>query len=552
MSPEQASRLSAAEQHEWFRRATSRRSLLRGGAIGAGAALAGPALLAGTADASTKVRAARKGVPHLVTRGDWPRGSSVAPFGRHIAYGSDPTTQISVAWQVAAPVKNPFVRVGPTPWDLSGPIGAEIRSLTTPFSVWDTATNTPVDSVPPAVTAAKGAIEQYYVHATVSHLQPGQTYFYSVGHDGWDFSGDVSTLGTFTTAPRNRDPFRFTAFGDEGVTYDAVGTTTLIRAQNPAFHLHAGDISYAENGGDGLITDAYDPRVWDAFFNQVEPAAAGIPWQIAVGNHEMETWYSPDAYGGQYARWDFPGEHSSATPPTYYSFIYGNVGVVSLDANDVSYEIPANFGYSGGAQVSWLNSTLKALRANKDVDFIVVYFHHCAYSTCSTHGSDGGVDKYFVPLFDQYTVDLVINGHNHIYERTNPLIGGVATQTAAIGAVLNNNPKSGSPAGTTYIVAGAAGKSLYDFDGNSVTPGTIPDSYLGNVNNDSAIPTYINSDTTGGITNVTVDWSETRYTGYCLLVVDSEPGWRPGATSKLKITGLAEDGSVLDYLEIVR
>src|ERR1700722_872891 len=406
MTPEQAQHMSLAEQHEWFRRATSRRSLIRGGAITAGAVLAGPALLSGTADAATKHPAGQH-VPHLVTRSEWPHGSSLAPFGRHIMFGADPATQMSVGWQVAAPVKKPFIKIGSAPWDLSGPIAAEIRPLTTPFSVWDSATSSPVDSVPPAVTASKSAIEQYYVHATVHGLHPGTTYFYSVGHDGWDFSGDVSTLGTFTTAPRDRGKFRFTAFGDEGVSYDAVGTTTLIRTQNPAFHLHAGDISYAEDGGSGLITDGYDPRVWDSWFQQAEPAAGVIPWQVAVGNHEMEPWYSPDGYGGQYARWDFPGEHASSAPPTYYSFVYGNVGVLSLDANDVSFEIPANFGYSGGAQVAWLNTTLKALRANPDVDFIVAYFHHCAYSTCSVHGYDGGVDKYFVPLFDKYTVDLV-------------------------------------------------------------------------------------------------------------------------------------------------
>ena len=72
-----------------------------------------------------------------------------------------------------------------------------------------------------------------------------------------------------------------------------------------------------------------------------------------------------------------------------------------------------------------------------------------------------------------------------------------------------------------------------------------------NVNNVSAVPTFINSSPTGAITNDTVDWSRVRYTGYCLLVIDSEPGWGPG-NSALKITGLAEDGTVLDYLEIAR
>ncbi|HWG24296.1 hypothetical protein [Actinospica sp.] len=45
MTPELASTLSLAEQHEWFRKATSRRSLLRGGLVGAGALAAGPALV---------------------------------------------------------------------------------------------------------------------------------------------------------------------------------------------------------------------------------------------------------------------------------------------------------------------------------------------------------------------------------------------------------------------------------------------------------------------------------------------------------------------------
>jgi Purple acid Phosphatase, N-terminal domain/Calcineurin-like phosphoesterase len=539
--------MSAAEQHDWLRSATSRRSLLRAGAIGAGAALAGPALLAGTADASTR-RASAKKTPHLLTRADGPRGSAIAPFGRHIAYGADPTSQMAVAWQVAASINNPFIRIGHSPLDLSHRIPAEVRTVTTPASVWNTSTASPDDSIPPSLASA--AIDQYYLHATLSGLRPGQTYYYSVGHDGWDFSGNVATLGSFTTAPDRREPFRFTAFGDMGWTYDSVGTVTQVRTQNPAFHLHAGDISYAENGGSGLLTDQYDPRVWDNWFNLVEPAAGSLPWQIAIGNHEMEVWYSPDTYGAQYSRWDFPGEATSSTPPVYYSFTYGNVGFVSLDANDVSYEIPANLGYSGGAQVTWLGTTLAALRANPQINFIVVYFHHCAYCTCSTHGSDGGVDKYFTPLFDQYTVDLVINGHNHIYERTDPIIGGSSTQQAPIGTVLNNS--GSSPAGTTYITAGAAGKSLYSFDGNSATPGIIPDSYLGNINNDSAVPTYINSDpTTGAVTNDTVNWSRVRYTGYCLLVVDSEPGWG-GGNSKLKITGLSENGTELDYLEIVR
>lgn len=525
MTPEQAKRLNLAEQHDWYRRATRRRSLLRGTLMGTGAVAAMPALRDGTARGAATWRP----VPLLATSGCGPPGSVLPPFGRHVAYGADPTTQISVAWQVAAPVSHPFLRLGTSPRDLGEQIPAEVRSLATP--VGDISA---VSSAPPS---APGMVRQYYLHAVLDGLRPGQTYFYLTGHRGWDqLPGEP--VGTFTTAPSGRVPFTFTAFGDHGVSDDAVRTSALVRAQHPGFHLHAGDISYAESGGRGLITDSYDPRVWDSFFTEIEPAAGHIPWQVAVGNHEMEPWYSPDGYGGQYARFDFPGAGSSSAPPTYYSFCYGNVGIVSLDANDVSQEIPANLGYSAGAQTSWLANTLAALRGNPDIDFIVAYFHHCAYCTCTAHGSDAGVRQHWVTLFDQYQVDLVINGHNHVYERTDPLRAGTVTAAAPIGATITPATQ-----GTTYITAGGAGQSLYSF--------SAADSFQGNVTDEPCIASHVNGP--GGIAvDEIVTWSRVRYPGYCLLVIDSQPGWRPGATSTLRVRGLAGDGTELDRLDLVR
>ncbi len=525
MNPEQARKLSLAEQHDWYRRATSRRSLLRGGIVGAGALAAGPVLLAGTASAAT-----RKPGTTLLARTGPTAGTSAVPFGQHVAFGADPRSQMSVGWQVRNAVSNPFLRFGDQPGNWSQQVQAEVRSLTTLAS--DTM---PVDAVP---LVSPPTIEQFYLHASLDNLSPCTTYYYTVGHDG--FAGG-NVVGSFTTAPSGKQPFTFTAFGDEGVTYDAVATTGLIRAQNPAFHLHAGDISYAESGGSGLLTDPYDPRVWDSWFTEVAAAAGTIPWQIAVGNHEMESWYSSTGYGGQFARWDFPGGVGGTDPAyygtTYYAFTYGNVAVLSLDANDVSYELPANLAYSGGQQVAWLTSTLAALRAQPGIDFIVAYFHHCAYSTCTAHGSEGGVRDNFVPLFDQYGVDLVINGHNHIYERNNPLIGGKQTVTAPSGATVTPATQ-----GTTYIVSGGGGESLYSFDAK--------DSYEGNVNSNTAIAGYYNANG-GGTVKETVDYSQVRYTGYCLLAIDSIPASR-GGTSTLLIRGLNEDGVEVDRITLTR
>jgi hypothetical protein len=518
MTPEQAKKLSTAEQYEWFRRATSRRNLLRGGIAGAGALAAGT-VVGGTASAATT----RATGPTLVTATGPSAGVTTAPFGQHVAYGPSPTTSIAVGWQVRDAVANPYLRVAEVQGQWGEKLSADVRNLATLKS--DTS---PVDSVP---LVNPGTIEQYYLHVPIERLRPGTTYYYTLGHDGWD---SLETFGTFTTAPGGRVPFRFTAFGDEGVTYDSVATTNQIRGLNPAFHLHAGDISYAEDGGDGLLTDPYDPRVWDSWFTQSAPAAGNIPWQVAVGNHEMESWYPQNGYAGQHARWDFPGGTSG---PVYYSFTYSNVAVLIIDANDVSYEIPANFGYTDGAQTAWVKKTLAAYRADPSIDFIVAYFHHCAYSTCTSHGSEGGVREFFVPLFDEYNVDLVINGHNHIYERNNPLIGGTQTCTAPIGSTITPATE-----GTTYVVAGGAGESLYAFD--------APDSYRGDVDNDRSISSYVNEKS--GEVDQTVTWSEVRYTGYNLLVIDSAPANFRGGTSTLAVRGLNEDGQELDNFTLAR
>ena len=153
------------------------------------------------------------------------------------------------------------------------------------------------------------------------------------------------------------------------------------------------------------------------------------------------------------------------------------------------------------------------------------------------HSSEGGVRANWAPLFDKYSVDLVINGHNHIYERTDPIKGGSATMSAPIGSTV-------TPAthGTTYITAGAGGTSLYNF--------SAADSYEGNVDNISAVSAFINEP--GGVqTPETVNWSRVRYTGYCLLAIDSVPA-RRGRTSTLTVRAISGFGTEIDRVVLAR
>ncbi|MFD8337367.1 purple acid phosphatase family protein [Streptomyces solisilvae] len=513
-----ARRMTLAEQHEYLRDRLSRRRVLRGGAATAGT-VAGAGLLGGAAcaaDAKPAPAATRRPGPGAATVD----GARVAPFGRHLAFGADPRTQMRISWQVPFAVRKPYVRIGTSPLELTRKVEAEVRHLHTPSLS---------DELP--------AVDQFYLHAAVEGLRPGVTYYYGVGHADRDPAEPrhFASVGTFRTAPERPGKFVFTAFGDQGVSYDALANDQLILGQNPSFHLHAGDLCYADTTGHGKKSDLYDARVWDSFLAQTDSVAASVPWMVTTGNHDMEAWYSPDGYGGQLARWSLPDNGPDPRKaPGAYSFVYGNVGVIALDANDVSYEIPVNKGYTDGAQTRWLDRRLGQLRDRPGIDFLVVFFHHCAYSTTSAHASDGGVRDTWVPLFEKHQVDLVINGHNHVYERTDAIRGGKVARRVPV--------EGGADAvrdGIVYVTAGGAGAKLYGFP--------VPDSYEGHVKDLDEVKSYHWTED-GEKNRAGVDWSRVRYTGFSFLAVEVEPGPRP----RLTVTALAESGERVDRFEVTR
>ncbi|WP_217234720.1 metallophosphoesterase family protein [Streptomyces sp. AC555_RSS877] len=513
--PALARRMSMAEQHEYLRTKLSRRrTLVTAGAVAGG-------LLTGCSGDGSPHATAGATTATAATAASRVHGSVVTPFGRHLAFGADPKTQMRVSWQVPLAVRKPYLRIGTRPDGLDRRIEAEVRDLHTP-----------------GLTGVRPALDQYYLHATLDGLRPGTTYYYGVGHDGFDPASPErrKTIGTFRTAPKSPERFVFTAFGDQGVGKAAAANDHVLLRQDPAFHLHAGDICYADVNGRGEKSDGYDPAFWDLFLQQNEPVTRSVPWMVTTGNHDMEAWYSPDGYGGQLARWSLPDSgFDPRAAPGVYAFTYGNVGFVALDANDVSYEIPANFGYTEGKQTAWLDRKLGELRADATVDFVVVFFHHCAYST-STHASDGGVRAEWLPLFARHQVDLVINGHNHVYERTDAIKDGEVGRPVPIGA--STDPTRD---GTVYVTAGGGGKDLYGF------PTGVKESYEGHVTGREPVETFRWTKSKES-EKETVEWSRVRYRGFSFLSVEAESGARP----RLKVSALAQSGERVDHFEVRR
>ncbi len=101
----------------------------------------------------------------------------------------------------------------------------------------------------------------------------------------------------------------------------------------------------------------------------------------------------------------------------YYAVNYGNVHFVSLDSYGYD-EGKYPFSDPNSPQYKWLD---KDLAANTSL-WTIVFFHHPPY-TKRSHDSDGEAElriirEALVPLFDKHKVDLVLNGHSHVYERS--------------------------------------------------------------------------------------------------------------------------------------
>ena len=161
-----------------------------------------------------------------------------------------------------------------------------------------------------------------------------------------------------------------------------------------------GDISYY-----GSIAD----RSQEVFFEPFGPLLdAGVTFELAVGNHELE--YEPSSEANQeiVRRLELVREEGA-----FYSVVWGPVEIFIVDSST-----PQVTGAAGPEQITWLRDALAASTAS----WKVAALHHPPYSS-GGHGSNIAVREALEPLFVEYGVDLVLTGHDHHYERTVPLDG---------------------------------------------------------------------------------------------------------------------------------
>jgi hypothetical protein len=163
-------------------------------------------------------------------------------------------------------------------------------------------------------------------------------------------------------------------------------------------------------------------------------------------------------------------------------------------------------------------------------------------------------------LFARYQVDLAVQGHNHVYERTNPLIYDPKTNTARSSkqavAVSPSEPAEVQPAkdGTTYVVVGTAGTPRYGWTGLHETDRNFAvgrgsgTTVAGDAKHGRG--PYVN-ESDFSLTYETVDWSQARYDDYGFIALDVTPA-APGQRTTMVLRFINEQGRELDRVVFSR
>jgi hypothetical protein len=313
-------------------------------------------------------------------------GAEPLPRQVHLGWTNEPSTSMTLIWRTDFDTLASQVQIGSDAGHLFTLAGAS-------FGL--------------GADTADGRVHE----ARVCGLTPGTTWSYRVGGEGaW------SESHTFTTAPPpgSTEPFVF------GVAGDSRGGATVWASILAGMASHGVELRLFT--GDAVVQGS---RVneWDDWYDAGVGYFESVPTMTTNGNHE-------GLAQPYFALSPLPGNEQ------WYSFDYGNVHFATW--NDT---VATSADWQ--EQADWLAADLAASTR----PWKVVFHHKAAYSSCRPNGEDANVRNYFVPVSEAGGVQLDLAGHNHNYERTVPLAGGLEVPQVD---------------GVTYVVTAGAGAPLYD------------------------------------------------------------------------------------------
>lgn len=290
-------------------------------------------------------------------------------------------------------------------------------------------------------------------HATLAGLAENTVYSYRVGSDtsGW------SATYSFRTQSFDGD-YDFLFYGDPqigasgNVAKDQAGwqdTLDVSLAANPNAELLV-------SGGDQVET-ANTESQWTAFL--APDKLRQYPWAATIGNHDVggkayeQHLYTPntDRSGGLYANGNPAGAQSGGD----YWYIYKDVLFIDLNSNSYA---TAQGGGGDAAHLAYVTNVVDQHGA--EAKYTVLVYHHSIYSAAAhAKDADNKVRRVDFPTtFSNLGVDLVLQGHDHVYTRSYLIKNGAkADPTEQPGAA----DVFAGPGGVLYVTGNSASGSKY-------------------------------------------------------------------------------------------
>ena len=258
-----------------------------------------------------------------------------------------------------------------------------------------------------------------YNHVTVTGLQPNTTYYYTVEKSGAETEVQTYTTGDFESAQilYVGDPQIGASKGQpqngEELVADSGAANTAARNDGFAWDRTL-DIAVEQNPGLDFVISAGDQvnktgqAKEEEYAGYLAPdALASLPVATTIGNHDSLNpdykyhFYNPNQTG--YGETEAGGDY-------YYS--YGSGLFIVLNTN--------NYNVAEHEQ-----AIQEAVASDPDAAFRIVTIHQDIYGSGLDHSDTDGMilRTQLTPIFDEYDIDVVLQGHDHTYSRTKLLYG---------------------------------------------------------------------------------------------------------------------------------
>lgn len=252
--------------------------------------------------------------------------------------------------------------------------------------------------------------------AVIPNLLPGAHYTYRV-YSGRGLLAAAGGVVEFSFRAPDIDVLRLVVFGDSGLGTPgqfAVARAIGAEAAAPDMVAIMGDVIYPP-----ADDAAYDGR----FFAPYRSLLPAIPFYAAPGNHDYEVQAGRPFFDVFTLPRNGP---AGLVPESSWWLERAGVQMIAHDTNQSASTLRSQ-------SVPWHTETTR-----RPATFRFVFQHHTMYSSGpnSSEAPAASLRSLLAPLYSATGVDIVFNGHDHLYERTRAIAGVVYVTTGAGGADL--------------------------------------------------------------------------------------------------------------------